>query len=84
MCKFLINRGCQFDLVDKLKKTPLFFAKFHKRTSVCEYLSSLKDQSKKVKIKESESERIDDRKKKKEVQRNDYVFVYTNEDGVVH
>lgn len=49
MCKFLINRGCQHDLVDGLKKTPLTFAKTGKHTSVVEYLISLKEQNKKIK-----------------------------------
>jgi ankyrin repeat protein len=57
MCKFLINRGCQYDLVDKLKKTPLYFAKLHKHTGVVEYLVSLKEQSKKPKEKEREKEK---------------------------
>lgn len=51
MCKFLINRGCQHDLVDKLKKTPLHFAKQNKQTAVVDYLNSLKEQTKKGKFK---------------------------------
>ena len=43
MCKFLINRGCQHDLVDKVKKTPLNFAKSSKQSAIVEYLLSLKD-----------------------------------------
>jgi ankyrin repeat protein len=46
MCKFLINRGCRHDLLDKSKKMPLHFAKTYKHPSVIEYLASLKEVSK--------------------------------------
>ncbi len=46
MCKFLVNRGCQFDLVDRNKKTALHFAKTYKHHALVEYFNSLKETTK--------------------------------------
>jgi len=51
-----VNRGCQFDLIDKSKKTPIHFAKAAKHHQVIEYFSNLKENNKKPKeYKEKES-----------------------------
>ena len=45
MCKYLVNKGCQWDLVDKNKKTALHFAKTFKHTGIVDYFNSLRDLS---------------------------------------
>lgn len=79
MCKFLINRGCKYDLIDKNKKTPLHFAKGSKHPSVIEYLTSLKESNKSTKqAKEPRQAEVKVEKKKKETVRGEYILVYTN------
>lgn len=42
MCKQLINRGCDPLHVDKLKKTPIAFAKANNHPHIVDYLSGFK------------------------------------------
>jgi hypothetical protein len=84
MCKFLINRGCKHDLIDKNKKTPLHFAKQFKHPAVVDYLVSLKGiKAKQPKQMPSKDHDSKPEKKKKEPPRSEYVLIYTNEEGMV-
>ena len=52
MCKLLVNRNANYQLVDKNKETPIHYARKNKSRNVIEYFSSLKIQ--KIKHKEKE------------------------------
>jgi ankyrin repeat protein len=73
MCKFLINRGCKFDILDKNKKNALHFAKTFKHHALVEYFNSLKETFKAKPQKESKQESRDappKKEKEKKVVRN--------------
>lgn len=46
MCKFLVNSGVNFQRVDFLKQTALYYAKLKKEPSCIAYLSDLKQNMK--------------------------------------
>lgn len=43
MCKFLVNRGANFQIVDNNKETPLIYARKRKNKSIVDYFSALRN-----------------------------------------
>ena len=43
MCKLLVNRGANFQIVDNNKETPVIYARKKKNRSIVEYFNALKN-----------------------------------------
>lgn len=43
MCKLLVNRGANFQIIDNNKETPLIYARKKKNKNIVDYFSGLKN-----------------------------------------
>lgn len=88
MCKFLVNCGVNFQRVDFNKQTALHYARLKKEQACIAYLTDLKQNMKNRKemgkMESSQQESNKGNRKKKELTKQEYCLIYTNEKGEVH